>query len=105
MAINTIAVHGRLTDAPELRYTAKGTAVACGNIAVEDGYGDDKRTYFFEYAAWGNSGKYLHTYAGKGMGVTMQGKLTQQTWKGKDGKQQSKIVLQINEVILPSKNA
>ncbi|MBQ2776572.1 MAG: single-stranded DNA-binding protein, partial [Peptococcaceae bacterium] len=53
MAINTIAVHGRLTDAPELRYTAKGTAVACGNIAVEDGYGDDKRTYFFEYAAWG----------------------------------------------------
>ena len=51
MAINTIAISGRLTAAPELRHTGKGTAVACGNIAVDDGYGENKKTYFFEYAA------------------------------------------------------
>ena len=53
MGINTIAISGRLTGAPELRHTGKGTAVACGNIAVDDGYGDNKKTYFFEYNAWG----------------------------------------------------
>lgn len=36
MGINTIAISGRLTDVPELRHTSKGTAVACGNIAVDD---------------------------------------------------------------------
>ena len=104
MAINTIAISGRLTAAPELRHTGKGTAVACGNIAVDDGYGENKKTYFFEYAAWGRSGEYLHKYAAKGSPVTMQGKLTQQTWTGKDGKRQSKIVLHINEVVLPPRN-
>ena len=29
MGINTIAISGRLTGAPELRHTGKGTAVAC----------------------------------------------------------------------------
>ena len=104
MAINTIAISGRLTATPELRHTGKGTAVACGNIAVDDGYGENKKTYFFEYAAWGRSGEYLHKYAAKGSPVTMQGKLTQQTWTGKDGKRQSKIVLHINEVVLPPRS-
>ena len=103
MGINTIAISGRLTGAPELRHTGKGTAVACGNIAVDDGYGDNKKTYFFEYNAWGKCGEFLHQYASKGMAVTMQGKLTQQSWNGKDGKQYSKVVLQINEVVLPPK--
>lgn len=105
MSINTIAISGRLTAAPELRHTGKGTAVACGNLAVDDGYGDNKKTYFFEYAAWGKCGEYLHQYAAKGTAVTMQGKLTQQNWIGKDGKPRSKNVLQINEVLLPPRSA
>ena len=105
MGINTIAISGRLTDAPELRHTSKGTAVACGNIAVDDGYGDSKKTYFFEYNAWGKSGEYLHKYAAKGMAVTMQGKLTQQSWNAKDGKRMSKVVVQVNEVVLPPRTA
>ena len=105
MGINTIAISGRLTGAPELRHTGKGTAVACGNITVDDGYGDNKKTYFFEYNAWGKCGEFLHQYAAKGMAVTMQGKLTQQSWNGKDGKQYSKVVLHINEVVLPPRKS
>ena len=52
MSINTITLSGRLVAAPELRYTTNGTAVASGRIAVDDGYGEQKKTYFFDYNAW-----------------------------------------------------
>ena len=46
MSINTITLSGRLVAAPELRYTTNGIAVSSGCIAVDDGYGEQKKTYF-----------------------------------------------------------
>ena len=79
MAINTITVSGRLVAAPELRYTANGSALAKGRIAVDDGYGDNKKAYFFDYTAWSHTAEYMAKYADKGTQVTLQGKLTQET--------------------------
>lgn len=103
--INTTVVSGRLTDAPELRYTPNGVAVAHGSIAVTDGYGDNEKTFFFNYEAWKHTAEYMGNYAKKGMPVTLAGKLTQQTWQANDGTNRSKVVIRVSEAILPPKGA
>ena len=102
--INTIVVSGRLTADPELRYTTNGTAVASGNIAVTDGYGDSEKSYFFNYEAWRHNAEYIAKYAKKGTPVTIAGKLTQQTWQATDGSNRSKVVISINDIQLPPKS-
>ena len=103
MGINTIAISGRLVADPELRYTAGGSAVATGRIAVDDGYGENKKTYFFEYSAWASTAEYMAKYASKGMPVTIHGKLVQNTWRNQDDEFRSKIEVRIYEVVLPPK--
>ena len=103
--INTIVVSGRLTADPELRYTQSGTAVANGSIAVTDGYGDNEKTYFFNWEAWKHTAEYLANYAKKGMPVTLAGKLMQQTWEDTNGNKRQKVFIRINEAILPPKGA
>ena len=104
MSINTITLSGRLATAPELRYTTNGTAVASGRIAVDDGYGEQKKTYFFDYNAWTHTAEYMAKYAAKGMLVAISGKLTQQTWQNQNGENRSKAVITVQEVVLPPKS-
>ena len=104
MSINTIALSGRLVAAPELRYTTNGTAVANGRIAVDDGYGDSKKTYFFDYSAWAHTAEYMAKYAAKGTLVTISGKLTQQNWQNQNGENRSKAVITVQDVVLPPKS-
>ena len=101
--INTVTLHGRLTADPELRYTAQGIAVASGSLAVDDGYGDRKKTYFFVYQAWRGTAEYLSRYARKGMALTISGKLVQHTWQNETGQNRSSVVVQIAEAALPPK--
>ena len=104
MAINTITLSGRLVAAPELRYTQNGTAVATGRIAVDDGYGEHKKTFFFDYTAWTHTAEYMAKYSDKGTPVTISGKLTQQTWQTQNGDNRSRVVIVVQEVILPPRN-
>ena len=104
MSINTITLSGRLVAALELRYTTNGTAVASGRIAVDDGYGEQKKTYFFDYSAWTHTAEYMAKYAVKGMLVAISGKLTQQTWQTQNGENRSKAVITVQEVVLPPKS-
>ena len=44
--MNKIVISGRVVKDPELRMTSgKGTPVATTSIAVNDGYGENKKTY------------------------------------------------------------
>ena len=104
MAINTITISGRLTAAPELRYTSNGNAVANGRIAVDDGYGDNRKTFFFDYTAWSHTAEYMAKYAGKGTPVTLQGRLTQDTWQTQTGENRSRVVIVVQEVVLPPRS-
>ena len=105
MSINTITLSGRLVAAPELRYTTNGTAVASGRIAVDDGYGEQKKTYFFDYSAWAHTAEYMAKYAAKGTPVTISGKLTQQNWQNQNGENRSKTVITVQDVVLPPKSS
>ena len=58
--MNKVIMIGRLARESELRFTTNGTAVANNAIAVEDGFGDKKKTYFFNITIMG---KFAETFA------------------------------------------
>ena len=84
--LNKIVTIGRLTRDPEVRYTASGKAVCTFSIAVDDGYGENKKAYFFPVVAWNKAaeacGKSLH----KGSKVAVTGKLTSRQYDNSEGK-------------------
>jgi single-strand DNA-binding protein len=84
--LNKVIIIGRLTKDVELKYTQSGKAVAQFSIAVDDGYGDNKRTYYPNIVVWGKSAETCSNCIAKGSKVAVCGKLTTRSYDGKDGK-------------------
>jgi single-strand DNA-binding protein len=77
---------GRLTADVTLKYTQSGKAVAQFSIAIDDGYGENKRTYYPNIVVWGKPAEACGNCIGKGSKVNVCGKLTTRSYDGKDGK-------------------
>lgn len=76
----------RLTRDPEIRYTqANNTAVAKFSIATDSGYGDNKKTSFFNMTAWGKTAEALEKYARKGTKLILECQAVQNQYKDKNG--------------------
>ena len=76
----------RLTRDPEIRYTqANNTAVAKFSIAVDSGYGDNKKTSFFNMTAWGKTAEALEKYARKGTKLILECQAVQNQYTDKNG--------------------
>lgn len=77
---------GRLVKDAELRFTqGKGTAVATFTLAIDDGFGEKKKTDFIPIVAWGKSAENLSSYLTKGTQVAVSGKISTRTYDAKDG--------------------
>ena len=84
--MNKIFEIGRLTRDPEVRYTASGKAVCTFSIAVDDGYGENKKAYFFPVVVWNKSAEACGNSLRKGSKVAVTGKLTTRQYDNKEGK-------------------
>lgn len=80
-SFNSVNIMGRLTKAPELRYTKNSTPVCSFTIAL-DGYKDD--TIFVDCVAWDKQGEFVSKYFPKGALILIEGRLTNRRWE-KDG--------------------
>lgn len=85
MDINTVTLTGRLGRDIELRQTAKGTSVANVSLAVESGFGDNRKTNWIGLDFWGKAAESAAQYLGKGRKVAVSGRLDQSDYE-KDGK-------------------
>lgn len=84
--MNKVIEIGRLTKDAELKFTpGKGTAVSQFSIAVDDGFGDNKKTFFFNVVLWGKNAESLSRYLVKGTQVAVLGKLQSRSYDAKDG--------------------
>ena len=78
--------NGRLSKDPELRYTQKGTAVTEFQIAVDSGYGDNKKTNWISIVAWGKVAEFVCENAAKGTGLLVNGEIETGSYEGNNGK-------------------
>jgi len=101
--INRAMLSGRITNEPELRQSANGTAVLKFGIAVnrsrKNQQGDwEEVPNFFDCVMMGNRANGLSKYLHKGMKVAIEGELRQDTWTAKDGSKRSKVEIYVNNL-------
>jgi len=85
--LNKIIIMGRLTKAPELRYTQNQTPVASFTIACDRDYnGEEKQTDFINCVAWKNTANFVHQHFDKGSMAIVAGRLQTRKWEDREGK-------------------
>lgn len=103
MAINNLAIEGRLTRDPELRYTANGVAQATFGIAQNhrrkvNGEWVDAETFFFDVVCWRDLAENTAELA-QGQSVVVVGRLQQRSWEH-EGQKRSKVEIVAEDVML-----
>lgn len=89
--MNQINLIGRVGGEVELRHTSSGKAVAGLTLAVDDGYGENKKTLWLDVTLWGVTAETAMKYVKKGDRLGISGRLTQDEWEDKQtGKKQRK---------------
>lgn len=94
---NNVTMLGNLTRDPELKYTAKGDAVANLGVALNHKYKDrndewQEDTTFVDVEAWGRTAESCGEHLQKGQRVFIVGRLKTDQWEDKDtGTKRSKL--------------
>lgn len=93
--LNSVLLEGNLTRDPELRYTAKGTAVCRFSIACNRSYKqEDQRqeeVSYFDVTTWSRLAEICAEYLVKGRGVRVVGRLKQDRWEDDSGNRRSRV--------------
>ena len=74
--MKNITIAGRITRDAVTRTTQQGDKVTGFSVAVDDGFGQNKRTLYFDCSLWGKRGDALSQYLDKGASVTVAGDLS-----------------------------
>lgn len=84
---------GRTTRDVELRYTQSANPLAVGrtSIAVESGYGDKKKTSFFNISAFGEKAETMDKFVKKGTKVILECEAVQNKYTDREGKKQNTV--------------
>jgi len=89
--MNSVNIIGRLGRDPELRTTPSGKSVCELNLAVDDGWGENKKTAWIGCVLWDKTAEIAAQHLKKGDQCGISGRLTQDTWDDKEtGKKQTK---------------
>lgn len=84
--MNSVILIGNLTKDPEVRYVGEtGTAMGRFAIAVNDGYGEKKRTSFINIITFGKTAENCERFLEKGKKCCVRGKIQTGSYEGKNG--------------------
>lgn len=72
--MNKVILLGNLTEDPEIK-SYQDNSFTVFTVAVQDGYGDKKKTFFFDCIASGKTGENIAKYFEKGKPILVEGKL------------------------------
>lgn len=93
--MKAIVIAGRLGKDSQLRRTQAGEPVLSFTVAVDDGYGDTKKTLWFDCSLWGKRGSTLESMLKKGKEVTVSGDISTREHDGK-----TFLTVRVNDVTL-----
>ncbi|MFY8215512.1 MAG: single-stranded DNA-binding protein [Chthoniobacterales bacterium] len=95
--VNKVILIGNVTRDPEIKYTAKGSAVTELGMAINryfttDGGEKREETTFVDVTLWGRQAEIAGEYLKKGRPVFIEGRLQLDTWDDKaSGQKRSKL--------------
>ncbi len=101
--MNNYSTIGRLTRNPETKFTTTGKAITTFDIAVDVGFGQNKKTIFWPCKLWGDRGEVFSKYVGKGNQVGITAEIDQDEWDDKKtGEKRKKLLLNVSNFTLIS---
>lgn len=83
--MNNVIITGNLAREVDLRSTSTGKAVASFAVAVNDGYGENKRTQWIPVVCWQKLAEIASSYLDKGSKVLVKGRLQTRSYEVQDG--------------------
>ena len=83
--MNSVNIIGRVCNDVELRYTPSQMAVVKLNVAVDDGYGEKKKTNFIPVTVFGKQAENCEKFVSKGNRIAVTGKIVTGSYE-KDGR-------------------
>lgn len=89
--MNLCIFTGRTTKDIEIRYTNDRTAVGTFSLAVDTGYGDNKKTSFFNCVAFKATAESMEKYVKKGTKIFVQAEAQQSEYQDRDGNKRTSI--------------
>lgn len=93
--MKNITIAGRLGKNSETRRTQDGKPVTSFSVAVDDGYGQNKKTAWFDCSIWGDRGEKLAQYLTKGTAVAVSGELGTREYEGR-----TYLTVRVNDVTM-----
>ena len=95
--MNNVSLIGRIVNDLELKTVGmENIPLLQFSIAIDDGFGDNKKSYFFDVKSWRKQAEIIAQYFSKGDRIGVVGKLVQETWET-DGQKRSRVIIQIND--------
>lgn len=99
---------GNVTNDPELKFTANGTAKLAFSIAVNHYWVDNgekkEDTSYFNVVAWRYVAEDTAAVLEKGMGVIVHGRLDQRTYEDKEGQKRNFVELVADAVAIQTRS-
>ena len=104
--MNICAFCGRTTKEVTMSYTANNTPCAKFSLAVDTGYGENKKTSFFNMVAWGKTAETLGKYVTQSTKLVVQCQAIQNQYQDKNGNNVNTVNFNVvNFEFAESKNA
>ena len=88
MALNVVALMGRLTRDPEMRKTPQGVSVATFTVAVDRSFvkqGEERQADFIDIVCWRNTAEFVCKNFQKGSMIALNGSIQTRTYQDKNG--------------------
>ncbi|MFH1184898.1 MAG: single-stranded DNA-binding protein [Chloroflexota bacterium] len=108
-SVNKVIIVGNLGADPELRYTAKGTAVCHLSVATHASYKDSEgnrqdKTAWHKVVAWGKQGELCKQYLSKGRQIYIEGRLQTSAYTDNAGAKRYSTEVVSNSVVFLGAN-
>lgn len=87
--LNQVALMGRLTRDPELKYTSTNKPVTSFRLAVDRDYKGDNAVDFITCVAWDKTAEMVSRYYRKGERMVVNGRIQTRNWVDSDGSNRS----------------
>ena len=93
--MNVFTAIGRVGRDAQVRYTGAGKAVAGWSLAVDDGWGENKKTVWLDCSLWGDRADKLAPHITKGAQLGVTGSIGTREHDGK-----TYVTLRVSDVTL-----
>ena len=101
--MNKAILMGRLTRAPEVRYSQNDSnmAIARFSLAVDRRYkkqGDETTADFFNCTAFGKQGEFVEKYLKQGTKIVVTGRIQNDNYTNKEGQKVYSVQIMVEEI-------